>query len=96
MPSIVPSWLAGLYDPDTAVNRAALESYKQTFATEEKSKTVWRAYHGVIAEYTRDVVVKETEDTLSDPRTTSPDDATAKYARVVGCAVIILSRLIGK
>ena len=96
MPSIVPSWLAGLYDPDIAVNRAALESFKQTFATEEKSKNVWRAYHGAIARYTQDIVVKETESTLSDARTTSLDDAITKYARVAGCAIIILTKLLGK
>lgn len=95
MPSIVPSWLAGLYDPDIAVSRAALESFKQTFATEEKSKVVWRAYRGAIAEYAQDVVVKETENTISDARTTSLDDATTKYARVAGCAIILLTRLLG-
>ena len=95
MPSIVPSWLAGLYDPDTVVSRAASESFKQTFATEEKSRTVWCAYRGVIVEYTRNVTLKETESTLSDARTTSLDDSTAKYARTAGCAVIILTRLLG-
>lgn len=95
MPFIVPSWLAGLYDSDTVVSRAALESFKYTFATEERSEIVWRAYRGAILEYTQDIILKETDSTLSDPRTTSSDDATSKYARTAGCALIILTRTLG-
>ena len=96
MPAIIPSWLAALNDPDKAVSRAAQESFRQVFATEEKTQNVWRVYRQAIAEYTGNVVAKETENTLSDERTTSPDDASAKYSRVAGCAVMVLTNLLGK
>ena len=96
MPDIISSWLAGQQDPDKAVSRAAHDSFKKVFATEEKFKNVWRVYRQAIAEYTENVVLHETESTLSDMRTANLDDATTKYARVAGCAVTMLASLIGK
>ncbi len=96
MPTIVSSWLAGQQDPDKVVNRAARDSFNQVFITEGKSKNVWRKYHQPIVEYADNVVMNETDSTLSDMKTTSLDDASSKYARVVGCAVTVLTSLIGK
>ena len=96
MPNIISSWLAGQQDPDKAVSRAAHDSFKKVFATEEKLKNVWRVYSQAIVKYAEDVVLHETEGTLSDMRTANLDDATSKYARVVGCAVTVLATLIGK
>ena len=96
MPSIIPTWLAGLHDPDKSVYRAAQESFSKAFSTEEKMRSIWRVYQTPIIEYLHDVVTKESQNTLSDERTTSPDDAATKYSRVVGCAVIINTRLLGK
>ena len=94
MPSIVPSWLAGLQDSDKSVNRAAQVAFQNTFSTEDKVHQVWRMYQGAILEYLHDVVLQESERTLSDERTTSPDDAFSKYARVVGCAITTVIELL--
>ena len=95
MTSLVGPWTAGLFDNDKSVVRAANESFVKVFASEEKRKNVWRLYQSSIIEYHRDVVVEETAATLSDERTTSPDDASAKYARVVGSSILVVSSRLG-
>ena len=96
MPAIVASWLAGQYDSDKSVSRAANESFNRVFGSEEKKRNVWRLYQSSISEYSRDVIMKETTYTLSDERTSSPDDASAKYSRVVGAAITVVSNLLGQ
>lgn len=95
MPIVAPSWLAGLYDTDKSVSRAANESLTRVFTTEEKRENVWRLYQSSILEYSRDAVTKETTATLSDERTTSPDDASAKYSRVIGAVILMVTSLLG-
>ena len=95
MPAIVPCWLAGLYDNDKSVSRGANESFNHVFSSAEKRASVWRLYQSPILEYSRDVFIQETPTTLSDERTTSPDDASAKYSRVVGAALMITTHLLG-
>lgn len=96
MPQVASSWLAGLYDNDRSVTRSARESLKRVFTSEEKFKSLWRVYQSSIVGYAEDVVEKETVYTLSDERNTSPDDASAKYARVVGAAISMVATVIGK
>ena len=96
MPKIVGPWLAGLYDNDKIVSRATQESLKQVFTTEDKMRNVWVVYQEAILEYSRDVIMKETIYTLSDERTTSPDDASAKYTRVVGAAILVVTHAISQ
>lgn len=95
MPDIVPAWLAGIYDNDKSVSRAAQESFRQVFSTEVKYKSVWRVYQAAIIEFASDVILKETGNTLSDERTTSPDDASAKYSRTVGAVIATIIGLLG-
>ncbi|KAL9044085.1 MAG: hypothetical protein Q9214_002754, partial [Letrouitia sp. 1 TL-2023] len=91
LPDVVGSWLAGLYDSDKIVIRAAQESFKEVFPTKEKQKNVWRIYLESILRYVSDAILKESVNTLSDERMTSPDDASTKYARVVGAAIYVIS-----
>lgn len=94
MPIVTPLWLAGIEDPDKSVSRAAQESFNGVFPTNEKTQGVWRMYHTAILEHLLDLVTKENENTLSDERTTSPEDAIMKYARTVGCGVVIVTKLL--
>ncbi len=96
MPQMIGAWLAGLHDNDRSVARAALDSLRQVFNSEEKMKNVWRVYLPSIAQFAIDAVTKETPHTLSDERTTKPDDAAAKHARVVGTAISLVTNAIGK
>lgn len=93
MPKLAASWVAGQYDNDKSVSRAAKESLKRVFRSEAKMENVWRLYQISILEYARDVIVKETANTLSDERTTSPDDSSAKYSRVVGASLMMVTNL---
>ena len=93
MPKVVAAWVAGQYDNDKSVSRAADESFRRVFSSEEKMKNVWRLYQISILEYARDVVVKETAHTLSDERTSSPDDSSAKYSRVVSASISMVLNL---
>lgn len=95
MPTIVASWVAGLYDNDKSVSRAATEAFLRVFSSEEKRVNVWRVYRSSLLEYSRSVIVKESIATLSDERTVSPDDASTKYSRVVGAAVMMVTNLLG-
>ena len=94
MPIIAAPWVAGQYDNDKTVSRAANESFRRVFSSEEKLKNVWRLYQIPILEYAMDVILKETSNTLSDERTTSRDDSSAKYSRVVGASITMVTSLV--
>ena len=96
MSQIAGPWLAGLFDNDKSVVRAAQESVKQVFTSEEKMRGVWRVYQSPILQYAADIITKENKFSLSDERTTSPDDASAKFARVIGSAILMVTNVIGK
>jgi hypothetical protein len=95
LPKVIGAWLAGFYDNDRPVHRAALESFMQVFTTEEKRNGVWKVYQSSILDFVDDVILQQTPQTLSDERTVKADDAEAKYARVVGTALLLLNRVIG-
>lgn len=94
MPALVGPWLAGLYDSDATVSRATAESLVKVFKAEEKLKNIWKLYESTILEYCNNIISNETVYSLSDERSVSPDDAEAKYARVMATAVMCATRLI--
>ncbi|MCJ1244899.1 hypothetical protein MMC30_002100 [Trapelia coarctata] len=91
MPKSVGAWLAGLQDNDRIVSRAAQGALEKVFPSEDKQKTVWKVFQQPILDYCRDAVLKQSVQTLSDERTASPDDAEAKYARVIGTAILTVA-----
>lgn len=94
MPKSVGAWLCGLYDSDRSVVEAAQSSLRLVFSTPEKIQNIRRAYQQPILEYCRDAIDKETALTLSDERTVSPDDAQAKYSRVISACIALLGSLL--
>ena len=96
MPRSVGAWLAGLQDNDRIVSLAAESAFQKLFPGEDKQKTVWKVYQQPILAYCMDAVLKESVQTLSDERTASPDDADAKYARVIGAAILTVASALGK
>jgi E3 ubiquitin-protein ligase listerin len=94
MPTIVGPWLAGLYDEDKTVAKAAQEAIKLVFPTEEKFRGIWKVFSGSILNYCKSAILEESVNSLSDERTTSPEDGDAKYARVVATSVAVITRQI--
>ncbi|KAL8831212.1 MAG: hypothetical protein Q9191_000993 [Dirinaria sp. TL-2023a] len=94
LPALVGPWLAGLYDNDRSVSRAAQDALEEAFSSEEKIGSLWKLYQSAIIEHCHTAISKESVYTLSDERTTSPDDALAKYARVVGASILVVARIL--
>ncbi|KAJ5987519.1 hypothetical protein N7451_011884 [Penicillium sp. IBT 35674x] len=92
---VIGAWLAGIYDNDRPVQRSALESFTNVFSTEEKRNNVWKIYQSSTLNFIDDVLLHQTPLTLSDERTVKRDDAEAKYARVVGAALMLFNRILG-
>ncbi|KAK5633410.1 hypothetical protein RRF57_009125 [Xylaria bambusicola] len=93
VPKIVGPWLAGTFDRDRAVSKAATEGLSSFLTTPEKVLLFWKRCQQQILNYANDAV-KETSDTLSDRRSTNSDDADAKYFRVLaGGLALVLSLL---
>ncbi|KAL5334656.1 hypothetical protein BJX70DRAFT_377556 [Aspergillus crustosus] len=95
LPKVIGAWLAGVYDNDKPVHQAAVESFTRVFSTEEKRQGVWKVFQSSILDFVDDVILQQTPQTLSDERTVKPDDAEAKYARVVGTAILLFNRILG-
>ncbi|KAJ5627779.1 hypothetical protein N7490_010007 [Penicillium lividum] len=91
---VIGAWLAGIYDNDRPVQRSALESFTTVFSTEEKRNNVWKIYQSSTLDFIDDVLLHQTPLTLSDERTVKRDDAEAKYARVVGAALMLFNRIL--
>lgn len=94
LPKVIGAWLSGLYDSDRLVSRAAQESIIRVFPTEEKRNNIWKIFQGSILEFVADIIFQQTPQTLSDDRTVKPDDAEAKYNRVVATAILLLDRIL--
>lgn len=74
--------------------RAAQESISASFATEDKRRALWKVYKDALVNYAEDAILVQNSKTLSDERSTTPDDAEAKFVRVVGNAVNMFSQVI--
>ncbi|KAF9874762.1 hypothetical protein CkaCkLH20_07899 [Colletotrichum karsti] len=95
VPRIVGTWLAGLYDKDRAVSRAANDGLSSFLNSPGKVVLFWKKCQTQILTYATEAI-QETKDTLSDERSTTPDDAEAKYLRVVGASLSLVLGLLQK
>ncbi|KAI0449196.1 hypothetical protein F5B21DRAFT_62801 [Xylaria acuta] len=93
VPKIVGPWLAGTFDRDKAVSRAAAEGLSSFLTTPEKVAQFWKRCQQQILDYA-DGAVKETPETLSDRRSTNSDDADAKYFRVLAGSLALVLNLL--
>ncbi|KAI0193432.1 hypothetical protein F4808DRAFT_442159 [Astrocystis sublimbata] len=95
VPKLVGPWLAGTFDRDRAVSRAATEGLSSFLTTPDKIVQFWKRCQQQILDYAHDAA-KETPETLSDRRSTNSDDAHAKYARVLAGSLALVLNLLQK
>jgi hypothetical protein len=95
IPKIVGSWLAGTYDRETSVARAATDGITSFLDTEDKVVLFWKRCQVQILDYAQEAI-KETPQTLSDERSMSADDVQAKYFRVAGSSISLVLNLLLK
>lgn len=82
IPKVAGVWLAGTFDRDTPVARSATGGLATFLTTEDKVAQFWKKCQPQVLEYATEAIA-ETPDTLSDERSTKPEDAEAKYYRVI-------------
>lgn len=91
---VVGPWLAGSFDRDHSVARAARDGISTVLTSPEKVRAFWKKCQSQILEFATDAI-QETKDTLSDERSTTEDDAEAKLSRVVVASLsLVLSLLV--
>ncbi|KHN98414.1 C3HC4 type (RING finger) zinc finger containing protein [Metarhizium album ARSEF 1941] len=93
VPKIVGPWLAGLYDRDRMVVRAAHDGLSSFLTTPDRLRAFWVKCHPQILEFAIQAI-RETQATLSDERSTTAEDAEAKYFRVVTSSLSLVLGLL--
>ncbi|KAJ4425091.1 hypothetical protein N0V82_000145 [Gnomoniopsis sp. IMI 355080] len=93
IPKIAGVWLAGTFDREKPVARAATDGLATFLTTEDKLTQFWKKCQSQVLQFATGAVV-ETPDTLSDERSTKPEDAEAKFYRVIAaCFSLVLGLL---
>ncbi|KAL2170259.1 hypothetical protein VTG60DRAFT_5035 [Thermothelomyces hinnuleus] len=95
LPAFVGPWLAGAFDRDKRVLKAAADALAAFLQTKEKEEAFWKAVQGRALDFATEAI-KETPDTLSDERATTKQDSDAKYYRVVGASLNLALNLMRK
>lgn len=93
LPKIAGAWLAGTFDADKTVARTASQGLHTFLNTEEKVVMFWKKCQTQILQYANEAIV-ETPDTLSDARSIKPEDAEAKFFRVISAAFSLVIGLL--
>jgi len=92
IPIMVGPWLAGTFDKDRAVSRAAGDGISALLDTQEKKDKFWLRCHAQIMDYAIEAM-KETPDTLSDERLNTKEESMAKYYRVAAGSLSLVIKL---
>ncbi|KKA30082.1 hypothetical protein TD95_004567 [Thielaviopsis punctulata] len=91
--TIFPVWYAGRFDSSTAVGRAVTTGQSTFIPSPEKKAFFLTRCQAQVLRFSIDAL-KETADTLSDERSTTPEDAEAKYYRVINAAIMLVDTLL--
>lgn len=90
---IIGAWLAGSFDRDRAVARAANLGFESIAPSEEQRSEIWNRAQKLIMDYALEAI-SETSETLSDERFTKKEDAEAKFYRVVTSSMSLVAHLL--
>ncbi|KAK4226614.1 E3 ubiquitin-protein ligase listerin [Podospora fimiseda] len=95
LPLFVAPWVAGSFDRDRRVSKAASDGLSSFLQTKEKEDAFWRSIQTKVLEFATEAS-RETPDTLSDERSTTKQDAEAKYHRVMGATLCLVINLLAR
>jgi hypothetical protein len=95
LPAFVGAWLAGTFDRDKRVARAASDALAAFLPTREKEEAFWKAVQTRALDFAIEAI-QETPGTLSDERSTTKEDSEAKYHRVIGASLSLALNLVNK
>ncbi|KAG9229306.1 hypothetical protein BJ875DRAFT_202556 [Amylocarpus encephaloides] len=95
LPDTVGSWLAGCYDRDGLVARAARNGIASFLDTDSKDKAFWTRCQDRIVDYALEAI-NETPQTLSDEHSTSSEDSASLYLRVMSSSMSLVANLLLK
>ncbi|KAM3162993.1 E3 ubiquitin-protein ligase listerin [Lachancea thermotolerans] len=90
----VPFLLSGSYDHDATVAKACANSTLECFGNDvTKVNALWTLFLPQILNFVKELVVVESQASLSDERYVSKQESELKYIRVVTSAICVLIRL---
>ncbi|KAK4188109.1 hypothetical protein QBC35DRAFT_211273 [Podospora australis] len=93
LPQFVGPWLAGTFDRDRRVSRAASDGLSSFLQTKEKEDAFWKSVQNRALDFATEAI-RETPDSLSDERSTTKQDSDAKYYRVIGASLCLVLNLL--
>ncbi|CZR66708.1 uncharacterized protein PAC_16609 [Phialocephala subalpina] len=93
IPQMTPTWLAGTFDSDKGVSRAAQDGLDSLLNTIEKRNALLKKSQPTMLAYVQEGL-DETPSTLSDERTMSADDLKAIYFRLIGNSLDMVTFLL--
>lgn len=84
-------WIAGLFDPDKSVSKSCVESFTIGFPNKANIvSTLWKLFIEQILNFCHQIIVLETEHTLSDERFATNDESEAKYLRMLKVSILMI------
>ncbi|KAK9480305.1 hypothetical protein V1514DRAFT_346298 [Lipomyces japonicus] len=89
-------WLAGLYDTDKFVARAAVTAFETVFTSDEKRKQVFEIFHVELLEYVLATLSTRYNHATSDNKYFTQTDLDLKAFREKACSVALFSYLLGQ
>lgn len=95
IPKIAGAWLAGTSDREKAVAKAAAHGLSTFLTTPAKGLHFSKKCQSQILLFATEAMA-ETPDTLSDERSTKPEEAEGKYFRVIGVCLSLVHGLLKK
>ncbi|KAI8581916.1 hypothetical protein K450DRAFT_229884 [Umbelopsis ramanniana AG] len=93
--SMIGPWLICFFDPSKDVARIATTSFSSAFPLDKKKEVLVFCQKSII-EYTSEMILEKTPDTLSDPRDVTKEEMDAKFARVIIESFHVLAYLISE
>lgn len=94
MKLFIALWLSGLFDNDRLVSRQTRLNMETAFQGDvTKVEKLWNIFADQVLNFCNTVINIESLDNMSDKRYTKPEDAKAKYQRVVHSALLMLEKL---